>query len=58
MGEPVEVTLYKARSGIKRYEGVLTGYGEDGTLTVRLSTGEETSFSKEETARVKRAVRI
>ena len=58
MGEPVEVTLYKARDGIKRFEGDLTGYGEDGTLTIRTLVGEESTFTKEDTARVKRAVRI
>ena len=58
MGSPVEVTLYKARNGIKRFEGDLAGYDEDGTLTLRTPSGEEAAFTKEETARVRRAIRI
>lgn len=56
MGEPVEVALYRARDGSKKHEGILTGYAEDGTLTIRTADGTEQVFKKEETARVKRAV--
>ncbi len=58
MGEPVQVTLYRARDGAKRFEGDLAGYDEAGTVTIRLDSGETMSFLKDETARVRRAIRF
>lgn len=58
MGEPVEVTLYRARNGTKRFEGSLTGFNDEGTVTLLLVSGEQTEFLKEEIARVRRAVRF
>ena len=58
MGEPVEVTLYRARNGTKRFEGNLTGFNDEGTVTLLLVPGEQSVFLKEEIARVRRAVRF
>lgn len=58
MGEPVEVTLYRARNGTKRFEGSLTGFNDEGTVTLLLESGEQSAFLKEEIARVRRAVRF
>lgn len=58
MGEPVEVTLYQARNGTKRFEGSLTGFNDEGTVTLLLVSGEQSAFLKEEIARVRRAVRF
>ncbi|HEY5466886.1 MAG TPA: ribosome maturation factor RimP [Clostridia bacterium] len=58
MGEPVEVTLYRARNGTKRFEGSLTGFNDEGTVTLLLVSGEQSAFLKEEIARVRRAVRF
>lgn len=58
MGEPVEVTLYRARNGTKHFEGSLTGFNDEGTVTLLLESGEQSAFLKEEIARVRRAVRF
>jgi ribosome maturation factor RimP len=58
MGESVEVTLYSARNGTKRFEGSLAGYDGDGTVTLLQESGEQASFTREEIAKVRRAIRF
>ena len=49
MGSNVLVKLYRARDGRKEFSGVLTGYGEDGTITI--SAGKDAlTFPKSEVA--------
>lgn len=58
LGEQVEVSLYQARDGVKRFEGELVSYGVDGTLLLRTAGGGEISFEKAETSRVKRVIQF
>ena len=58
LGEEVEVSLYQARDGVKRFEGELMSYDTDGTLFLRTAGGEELRFEKAETARVRRVIRF
>lgn len=53
-GEDVEVSLYAARDGKKKYTGKLTGR-KDGTVTVNID-GNEVSFQEKDVARVKRTI--
>ena len=49
MGSNVLVKPYRARDGRKEFSGVLTGYGEDGTITI--SAGKDAlTFPKSEVA--------
>ncbi len=49
MGSNVLVKLYRTRDGRKEFSGVLTGYGEDGTITI--SAGKDAlTFPKSEVA--------
>lgn len=58
LGEEVEVSLYQARNGRKRFEGELLSYDPDGCLTLKDAEGAHVRFTKAETARVKRVVRF
>ena len=49
MGSPVAVKLYRARDGRKEFAGVLSGYGEDGSVTITVGDGTMT-FEKGEVA--------
>ena len=49
MGSPVLVRLYKARDGRKEFAGDLTGYGEDGAITITVGK-EELTFPRAEVA--------
>ena len=49
MGSPVAVKLYRARVGRKEFAGVLSGYGEDGSVTITVGDGTMT-FEKGEVA--------
>ena len=42
MGSPVLLKLYKAQDGQKEFAGVLSGYGEDGAVTVTVGEREMT----------------
>ena len=49
MGSPVLVKLYKAQNGRKEFAGDLTGYGENGEVTI--TVGKETmTFAASEVA--------
>ena len=49
MGSPVLVKLYKAQNGRKEFAGDLTGYGENGEVTI--AVGKETmTFAASEVA--------
>ncbi len=52
MGKDVTVRLYRPRNGAKEFTGTLTGYGEDGAVTIETKAGPET-FTKSETAQVR-----
>ncbi|HHX37769.1 MAG TPA: ribosome maturation factor RimP [Clostridiaceae bacterium] len=58
MGEWVDVSLYKARDGEKRFTGIMKGYDENEVLTIEDEDGEEYAFEKAERAKVSRAVRF
>ena len=49
MGSPVLLKLYKAQDGQKEFAGTLTGYGEDGAVTVTVG-GREMTFPKSQVA--------
>lgn len=52
MGKTVEIKLFKAVDGIKRYEGTLESY--DGKqLSVKLDSGEIKAFQTEQVGKVK-----
>ena len=53
----VEVGLYKARDGQKKFEGWLMPLEED-TVVIRVEDGTVHRFDRKETAKVKRAVRF
>ncbi|MCI9348789.1 MAG: ribosome maturation factor RimP [Oscillibacter sp.] len=52
LGSPVLVKLYRAQNGRKEIPGVLTAYGEDGSVTVE-SGGETLIFPKKDLALVR-----
>lgn len=52
LGSPVLVKLYRAQNGRKEIPGVLTAYGEDGSVTVE-SGGETLTFPKKDLALVR-----
>jgi ribosome maturation factor RimP len=45
----VEISLYKARNGVRTYLGYLRRYADDGTVTIETKTGEQT-FTKADIA--------
>jgi len=49
MGSDVLVKLYKAKDGRKEFAGTLTGYGADGSISIRVGNAELT-FAKAEVA--------
>lgn len=58
LDEEVEVSLYKAREGGKKFTGFIVDVTEDEDLVLELESGEEISFSKAERAKVKRVIRF
>ena len=52
LGSPVLVKLYRAMDGRKEIPGVLTAYGEDGSVTVE-SGGKTLTFPKKDLALVR-----
>ena len=56
MGEEIEIKLYKAKDGIKKFTGTLTGY-DKGIITIENEEGVM-DFNEEETAKVNRFFRI
>lgn len=52
MGAEVECRLYRPRDGRKEHVGVLTGYDEEGTVTIEVA-GTPTTFEKKELAQVR-----
>ncbi|MBQ3134677.1 MAG: ribosome maturation factor RimP [Oscillospiraceae bacterium] len=57
IGTEVEVKLYRPRDGRKEHVGILTGYGEDGSVTLD-TAGVTTTFEKKEMAQVRLYVRF
>ena len=57
MGAEVEVKLYRPRDGRKEHVGILTGYDENGTVTIDVA-GTPTTFEKKELAQVRLYVRF
>ena len=57
IGTEVEVKLYRPRDGRKEHVGILTEYGEDGSVTLD-TTGVTTTFEKKEMAQVRLYVRF
>ena len=57
IGTEVEVKLYRPRDGRKEHVGILTGYGEDGSVTLD-TAGVATTFEKKEMAQVRLYVRF
>ena len=56
LGEEVEVKLYRPREGRKEFVGRLKGF-EDGAVTLDMD-GQETLFTKQESARVRLYLRV
>ncbi len=52
IGTEVEVKLYRPRDGRKEHVGILTEYGEDGSVTLDVA-GTPTTFEKKELAQVR-----
>ena len=57
MGTEVEIKLYRPRDGRKEHAGILTGYDENGTVTIDVA-GTTTTFEKKELAQVRLYVRF
>ena len=57
IGTEVEVKLYRPRDGRKEHVGILTEYGEDGSVTLD-TAGVTTTFEKKEMAQVRLYVRF
>lgn len=57
IGAEVEVKLYRPRDGRKEHVGILTEYGEDGSVTLD-TAGVPTTFEKKEMAQVRLYVRF
>lgn len=57
LGTEVEVKLYRPRDGRKEHVGILTEYGEDGSVTLD-TAGVPTAFEKKEIAQVRLYVRF
>ena len=57
IGTEVEVKLYRPRNGRKEHVGILTEYGEDGSVTLD-TAGVTTTFEKKEMAQVRLYVRF
>ena len=57
IGTEVEVKLYRPRNGRKEHVGILTEYGEDGSVTLD-TAGVTTTFEKKELAQVRLYVRF
>ena len=57
MGTEVELKLYRPRDGRKEHVGILTGYDENGTVTIDVA-GTATTFEKKELAQVRLYVRF
>ena len=54
-GEIVDIKLYKARNGVKEFQGSLKGL-ENGVVTIQTEEGEDLSFERKEIASVRLAV--
>ena len=54
----VEVSLYKAREGVKKFTGVIEDVSDDETLVLRTADGKALYFTKAERASVKRVIRF
>lgn len=54
-GQEVEVTLYQARDGVKRFQGKILGM-DGNVLEIEDAQGVKHSFGKEERAKVKRVI--
>ena len=52
MGSPVSVRLYKAKDGVREFNGSLSGYS-DGMVSITDKDGQKHSFSDQEIAAVK-----
>ena len=57
MGQEVEVRLYRAREGKKDWVGVLSGYDDQGSVTLTAPAGEQT-FEKKDIAQVHLYARV
>ncbi len=57
IGAEVELKLYRPRDGRKEHVGILTEYGEDGSVTLD-TAGVPTTFEKKEMAQVRLYVRF
>ena len=57
MGQEVEVRLYRAREGKKDWVGVLSGYDDQGSVTLTAPAGEQ-AFEKKDIAQVHLYARV
>mgnify|MGYP000501940672 CR=1 FL=1 len=57
MGQEVEVRLYRAREGKKDWVGVLSGYDDQGSVTLTTPAGEQV-FEKKDIAQVHLYARV
>lgn len=57
MGQEVEVRLYRAREGKKDWVGVLSGYDDQGSVTLTTPAGEQ-AFEKKDIAQVHLYARV
>ena len=57
LGNEVEVALFEAREGKKKFEGILKDF-QDGVIALDLPDGTRLDLKKEETSRVRKTVRI
>ena len=57
MGQPVEVKLYRARDGAKRFEGILAARTE-GAFTIRDASGREIGFTDGEVAQARPLIEV
>jgi ribosome maturation factor RimP len=57
LGNPVEVSLFKPKDGMKRFEGLLKEY-RDGAAVIDAEGGNTVSFDKDAISRIHRVVRF
>ena len=58
LDEWVEVSLYKARDGVKKFVGILLSCDADGTIEIEDESGGRHTFEAAERGKVSRAIRF
>jgi len=57
MGSPVEIRLYKAVDGVKRYEGELVAYDGE-SITIKTDKNEDLRFMMDQISKVKKVFKF